>query len=79
MLSLLQIKNTLTAKSDEKQTMQCTRWLALDPAGRNQLKESLCKSLATENVQVGRQAAQAIAAIGIIEIPKYVARIFDAC
>lgn len=69
-LAGITLKNELTSKDAQKKKQQAERWINLDQASKAQIKEISLKSLLTENDRVANAAAQLVAAIADIELPR---------
>ncbi|ORY97378.1 armadillo-type protein [Syncephalastrum racemosum] len=66
----LMLKNGVSSKEEARREEQARRWLSMvDENTRNQVKQGLLMTLATQRKLVGNTAAQAIAAIAQIELP----------
>ncbi|KAJ3414576.1 karyopherin beta [Chytridiales sp. JEL 0842] len=63
-------KNALTAKDSALLEEYVNRWLQIDPLLRHQIKEGLLATLASPVASSGFAAAQAIAAVATIELPR---------
>lgn len=69
-LAGITLKNELTSKDAQKKKHQAERWISLDQSSKSQIKEISLKSLLTENERVANAAAQLVAAIADIELPR---------
>ncbi|CAM9022988.1 hypothetical protein WICANDRAFT_81407 [Wickerhamomyces anomalus NRRL Y-366-8] len=69
-LAGITLKNELTSKDASKKRHQAERWINLDQASKSQIKEISLKSLLTQNDRVANAAAQLVAAIADIELPR---------
>ncbi|KAI0717699.1 ARM repeat-containing protein [Cerioporus squamosus] len=65
----LALKNTLSAREIARQTDYANRWLALDEATRNKVKQDALMALASPAGKVGTVAAQVVSAIASVELP----------
>lgn len=63
------LKNTLNAKSSLKQREMHERWKVVDPATRQQVKETVLRAIRTQDTQVARLAAVAASEIACVELP----------
>jgi len=70
MLAGITLKNELTSKDVQKKKYQAERWINLDQGAKAQIKEISLKSLLTEHDRVANAAAQLVAAIADIELPR---------
>ncbi|KAJ2617046.1 karyopherin Kap95 [Coemansia sp. RSA 1804] len=66
----LALKNTLTARDESRQIQYSQRWLQVDEAVREQVKQSVLATLASQSRFATTPAAQTIAAITAIELPQ---------
>ncbi|KAH3682565.1 hypothetical protein WICPIJ_006477 [Wickerhamomyces pijperi] len=69
-LSGISLKNELTSKDSHKKQQQAVRWIELSPEYRQEMKQTALQALLDENDRVARSAAQLVAAIADIEIPR---------
>lgn len=69
-LAGISLKNELTSKDANKKQEQASRWIALDPNAKQQIKQTALQSLLTENDRVANASAQLVAAIADIELPR---------
>lgn len=69
-LAGITLKNELTSKDSNKKKEQANRWISLEPAAKTEIKEIALKSLLTEHDRVANAAAQLVAAIADIELPR---------
>ncbi|KAI0744690.1 ARM repeat-containing protein [Earliella scabrosa] len=65
----LAIKNTLAAREIARQTDYANRWLALDDATKNKVKQDALMALASPTGKIGTVAAQVVSAIAAVELP----------
>jgi importin subunit beta-1 len=70
MLAGLGLKNQLTAKDSGARAAHHQRWVALAAAERARIKQTALRALVTTNVRVAGLAAQLVAAIAEIELPR---------
>jgi len=63
------LKNCLTGKDDAVVEEKRQRWLATDPAARNQIKAAVLQTLPSPTQQARHTAAQVASAIALIELP----------
>lgn len=70
MLAGIGLKNQLTAKSVETKQNLHARWISLDPAAKSRIKETSIKALLSVVDGASRSAAQLVAAIADIELPR---------
>ncbi|CAO3614146.1 unnamed protein product [Cunninghamella blakesleeana] len=66
----LALKNTLTAKEFARREEQNQRWLSVDDNTRNQVKQGVLLTLASQCKLAGHSASQVVAAIAEIELPQ---------
>jgi len=64
------LKNSLSAKEDTRKTQQIQRWLALDANVKGQIKAGLMKSLGSPVIEARHAAAQVIAKVAHVELPR---------
>ncbi|KAJ1965733.1 karyopherin Kap95 [Dipsacomyces acuminosporus] len=64
------LKNALVAKDASRQEQYAQRWLQVDENTRSQIKQGTLVTLGSEDRQATTAAAQTIAAITAIELPK---------
>mmetsp|Transcript_55137 Transcript_55137/g.102102 ORF Transcript_55137/g.102102 Transcript_55137/m.102102 type:complete len:866 (+) Transcript_55137:475-3072(+) len=69
-LSGLLLKNGLAAKDPTRDRELKQRWVSLPLASRNLVKEATTKALISPHVDVGKAAAQVLAKVGAIEMPR---------
>jgi len=69
-LAGLVFKNTLTAKDDHTRAGKFSRWLAIDPALRAQIKTGVISVLASPSHDARSSAAQVASHIAQIELPR---------
>jgi importin subunit beta-1 len=69
-LAGLGLKNQLTAKDQKTKTQQQEHWLSLDDETRSKIKLSALLALLTSEPRVGGSAAQLVASIADIELPR---------
>ncbi|KAN0079953.1 Armadillo-type fold [Tylopilus felleus] len=65
----LALKNALSARETARQTEFANRWLALDAAVKNKIKQETLVTLASPTTKAGSFAAQVVAAIAAVELP----------
>ena len=70
MLAGLGAKNELTSKNTIKRRQQVERWLQIDAESRQKIKDISLQALLTQDDRVANQAAQLVAAIASIELPR---------
>lgn len=70
MLAGLGVKNQLTSKDDIKKSIQTERWLNIDSVTKQNIKDIALNSLLSKDDRVANQAAQLVAAIADIELPR---------
>lgn len=70
MLAGIGLKNQLTSKDPKVRDQQHQRWLLLPTSQRQSVKEFSLQALLTENDRVANSAAQLVAAIADIELPR---------
>ncbi|CAN6674382.1 importin subunit beta-1 [Trichomonascus vanleenenianus] len=70
MLAALNLKNELISKDARKRNFQSERWIALDADAKTQIKRTALEALVSGNTPVSNAAAQLIAAIADIELPR---------
>ncbi|KAK6457875.1 karyopherin-beta [Scheffersomyces xylosifermentans] len=70
MLAGLGLKNQLTSKDSKTRQSQHARWIALDAPAKSKIKETALQALKTPDERVASQAAQLVAAIADIELPR---------
>jgi importin subunit beta-1 len=66
----LYLKNALTGQSSAIAQKKMERWVAVDPATRVGVKQGVGQALASQDKNVATAAAQIIAKIGLIEVPR---------
>lgn len=69
-LAGIQLKNELTSKDSNKKKEQANRWINLDQGAKAEIKRIALSSLLTEHDRVANAAAQLVAAIADIELPR---------
>ncbi|CEP20667.1 unnamed protein product [Cyberlindnera jadinii] len=69
-LAGITLKNELTSKDSHKKSEQAQRWISLDTAAKAEIKNVALSSLLTDNDRVANSAAQLVAAIAEIELPR---------
>jgi len=69
-LAGLLLKNGLAAKDPSKDRELKQRWVSFPVASRSLIKEATTKALISPHVDVGKAAAQVLAKVGAIEIPR---------
>lgn len=70
MLAGLLMKNALFAKNDAGRLEAQQKWLALDVAARDQIKNGCLTTLQSPSTEVRNQACQVVAKIGLAELPE---------
>ncbi|VEU21294.1 DEKNAAC102498 [Brettanomyces naardenensis] len=70
MLAGLGVKNQLTSKDTVKKQQQAERWVQIDASTKQQIKDVALNTLLTPSDRVANQAAQLVAAIADIELPR---------
>ncbi|KAF8841836.1 ARM repeat-containing protein [Paxillus ammoniavirescens] len=65
----LALKNTLSARETARQSEYANRWLALDSATKDKIKQESLVTLASPLTKAGAFAAQVVAAIAAVELP----------
>ena len=70
MLAAIGLKNQLTAREVKTKIEQQNRWIALDPNIKAKIKEISLKVLMTKDDRVANTAAQLVAAIADMELPR---------
>lgn len=70
MLAGLGVKNQLTSKDDSKKHIQTDRWLNIDATTKQGIKDIALNALLSKDDRVANQAAQLVAAIADIELPR---------
>ncbi|CAI2165648.1 6370_t:CDS:10 [Funneliformis geosporum] len=63
------LKNTLSSSEASRRNEMIQRWLSVDEATRQQIKQAVLSTLASSDTRAATTAAQVIAAIGAIELP----------
>jgi len=66
----LALKNTLTAKEAVRREEYHHRWITLEDSTKQQIKQSALQTLNSHDQKAGQSAAQYIAAISAIEVPR---------
>lgn len=69
-LAGLGIKNQLSSKDSNKRLSQIDRWIKIDQESKNQIKNISLKALLSNDDRVANTAAQLVAAIAEIELPR---------
>jgi importin subunit beta-1 len=69
-LAGITLKNELTSKDAQKKQEQAERWTSLDISAKAEIKNVALSSLLTDNDRVANSAAQLVAAIAEIELPR---------
>ncbi|GMF83123.1 unnamed protein product [[Candida] boidinii] len=69
-LAGLGIKNQLSSKDSIKRLSQIDRWIKIDQESKNQIKNISLKALLSNDDRVANTAAQLVAAIAEIELPR---------
>ncbi|KAJ2775984.1 karyopherin Kap95 [Coemansia nantahalensis] len=64
------LKNALTARDEARLEQHSQRWLQVDDSVRSQVKQGVLVTLGSENCQATTAAAQVIAAITAVELPR---------
>lgn len=64
------LKNSLVSKDPQRRVEYGERWMGIAAGLREQIKSMLLPGLASREVRAGTAAAQAIAAIAFVEIPR---------
>lgn len=70
MLAGIALKNQLTSKDPTTRQFQAEQWIAIEAANKHQIKSTALKCLLTTDDRVANSAAQLIAAIADIELPR---------
>lgn len=70
MLAGLGVKNQLTSKDTNKKNQQIERWLQIDQQTKQHIKDIALNTLLTTDDRVANQAAQLVAAIADIDLPR---------
>lgn len=70
MLAGLAAKNELTSKDAQRRAQQSAQWIEIAQDAKNQMKSASVAALMTEDERVANQAAQLVAAIAAIELPR---------
>lgn len=70
MLAGLGLKNQLTSKEEKTRAAQHQRWINLQQDAKLKIKETALKALRTSDDRVAASAAQLVAAIADIELPR---------
>lgn len=70
MLAGIGLKNQLTSKDQKTKNFQEERWISLDTQSKNSIKETSLRALLTKDDRVANAAAQLVAAIADIELPR---------
>ncbi|PVV02127.1 hypothetical protein BB560_003428 [Smittium megazygosporum] len=66
----LAIKNSLVSRNPSVQEQYSSRWFTISPENRNKIKTALLLTLSSADEFASSTAAQAIAAVAAIELPK---------
>lgn len=69
-LAGLILKNALTAKDEARRMQLFQKWLSLDASIKAQIKTTVLKTLGAAEKEARHTAAQVIAKIGLIELPR---------
>jgi importin subunit beta-1 len=69
-LAGLILKNALTAKDETRKVQLIQKWLSLESGIKSQIKAGISKTLASPQIEARRTAAQVIAKIAHIELPR---------
>lgn len=69
-LAGITLKNELTSKDAHKKRQQEERWISMDQGAKQEIKNVALSSLLTDNDRVANSAAQLVAAIAEIELPR---------
>jgi importin subunit beta-1 len=69
-LAGLILKNALDAKDETRKQQRIQQWLALDAAAKAQIKAGVVKTLADSVKEARHTAAQVLAKIAVIELPR---------
>lgn len=70
MLAGIGLKNQLTSKAAKTKQEQQARWIALDSSAKTNIKDSAIKALWSQDDRVAGSAAQLVAALADIELPR---------
>ena len=70
MLASIALKNQLTLKDQRTREAQHARWLLLEPQVKNPIKEAALNALLSPDSRVAGSAAQLVAAVADIELPR---------
>ncbi|CAK7906187.1 importin subunit beta-1 [[Candida] anglica] len=70
MLAGIGLKNQLTSKDAKSKESQHQRWISLDAQSKTKIKETALRALMTSDDRVANSAAQLVAAIADIELPR---------
>lgn len=63
------LKNALVSRDEQVRSAYAARWLGIDPAARQGMREQLLHALGSPVAKAGTAAAQAIAAVAFVELP----------
>jgi importin subunit beta-1 len=66
------LKTMLTAKEEARKQQLPARWVALDPALKQHVRDALLATLTTEAKEVRHAAAMALAAVAAVDLPRKV-------
>ncbi|KXS20860.1 importin subunit beta-1 [Gonapodya prolifera JEL478] len=66
----LQIKNSLQAKDDQRAEQYVQRWMSLDVGTKTQVRAFALQTLGSDDKLAGNAAAQVVAAVATIDLPK---------
>lgn len=66
------LKGMLTAKEEARRAQLHARWVALDPAVKQHVRDALLLTLTTEVKEVRHTAAMALAAVAAVDLPRKV-------
>ncbi|KAK9480637.1 armadillo-type protein [Lipomyces japonicus] len=70
MLAGIALKNQLTAKDAKTKLSQTERWIGIEEAAKAQIRQTALKSLLSSDDRVANSAAQLVAAIADIDLPR---------
>lgn len=63
------LKNALVSRDEQVRSAYAARWLGIDPAARQRMRDQLLHALGSPVAKAGTAAAQAIAAVAFVELP----------
>lgn len=66
----LAIKNALSAREIQRSTEYAERWFKLSPEERNDIKQKIFATLASQDSRAGQASAQVLASIAAVELPQ---------